>query len=213
MKRIKSLYFICLISSIILVLFDFYKFDLMIKADGYSLGAELVTNFLVMIPYCLYALLMIFSLFYAIKKYKSIRWKAVIPSIITIITVIVFAVLPYTKGYESLFYSINKNNYNKIIEMINSREILDYQCDSNMYIVPYRMASYTGKMTAETRDGVTKIKFYAYRGFLKSIVIMYASDDSGINQDDFVDYPYTRAKFEFSNLSTIEPKWYTATVP
>jgi uncharacterized membrane protein YuzA (DUF378 family) len=67
MRRKNSTLILCIICSIFLLIFDFFKFDLITKVKGsYSFGAGIIVGFLLWIPYILYGILVIWTVCYII---------------------------------------------------------------------------------------------------------------------------------------------------
>jgi hypothetical protein len=190
------------------LLFDFFKFDIYNRTDTYSFGAGLFSGFIILAIYGMYYSLAIGTLFYIILRIKVNKRKAFIPSVIMIVTILLLTFVPYSKGYVNIFYSINKDDFQKIVQMYNKGELDDFQSNVNEYIVPYRLTSYTGKMYVQNTEGVSKIQFYASGGFRK-LVIIYSSDDSGINQEDFYNL---RIKMDYRNIRRIDKNWYSAVI-
>lgn len=126
------------------------------------------------------------------------------------IAILLLGFFPYTNAYLNLFYSLNRDAFQKTIELVNNGEIRHLQTDTNEYAVPYRSTSYAGVMYTE---GVSKIMFFAYYGFEKAVVIVYSSVDSGIDKDDFNDGFPTGYNWGFSDIKKIDTNWYSATVP
>ena len=209
MKKKSNTLVLCVISSISLILFDFYKFDLLIHVEGkYNFVAGLGISWLALFIYGLYGILVIWSYVYIFTQFKSINWKALIPAAVTSITVILLLVFPYTEAYVNLDYSINKDNFQKTVQMANHME--NYLIGEGEYIVPYRLTSYSGVLNKA--DGtITKMMFYAYSGFGKCVVIIYTADDSGINSEEFSEI-FNIGKWKYSNIRKLDTNWYSATV-
>lgn len=216
MKKRDITLVLCILSSIFVLAFDFLKFDFIIKVKSAgSFGAEIVSGFLVLIPYGLYGILAIWSLIYIFKKYRSKKWMALLPAIIILVTVLLLGFFPYTKMYLDLNYSINKARFQQTIHLVDSGEIKgykkNYQLGSDEYIAPYRLSSYSGVVRVQVHNDVTKLMFSAYKGYSREVVIVYSSDDSGINKKDFSDR-LNGATWNFSNIKKIDGNWYSATV-
>lgn len=202
----KTFVCICLLSSILILLFDFFKYDIYNKADARSFGAGLAFGLVIYFVYGVYCFLAIGTLFYVIQRLKQYKWKAFIPSMIMLVTILLLTLVPYTKSYVNAFYFINKDNLQKTVQMYTKGELQDFY-RGDEYIVPYRLTSYTGKMVIQERNNSIKIEFYAYRGFSNKTVIIYSSDDSGINPDDFIIVGY---KLNYRNIHKIDTNWYSA---
>lgn len=212
LKR-KNIFF-CILTSIFILAFDFFKFDFFLGVRGSSsFGAEIVYGFLALIPYGLYGILAIWSGIYAFKKYNSMRGKAFIPTTVILITIFLLNFFPYTKLYLNLNYSLNRGRFQQTIQIINGGEIEDYkrnyQLGSEEYIVPYRLASYSGVIQVQIHNDIIKVMFSAYKGYSREVVIVYASDDSGIDKTDFSS---NGATCNYSNINKIDVNWYSATI-
>jgi hypothetical protein len=94
---------------------------------------------------------------------------------------------------------------------MNNGEMQKYQIGTNKYMAPYRLTSYSGVLNTDVHDNVTKIMFYAFSGLKKDVVIVYCSDDSGIDKRDFNGGIYG-GSWNFSNTRKINVNWYSATI-
>ncbi|MEA4831616.1 hypothetical protein SDC9_127036 [bioreactor metagenome] len=187
----------------------FYKLNFYVAADTRSFGAGIIVGFLLYIPYILYGILAIRTVFYLFKKFKEKRLVAFAPAGIILVTTLLYALFPYTNLYLNMYYSLNKGMLQKTVQLMNEGKV--YPIDNNEYIVPYKSTSYTGVLYTEVNDGITKIMFYAFKGVKKDIVIVYSSDDSSINKKDFNNIIYG-GTWNFSNIKKIDTNWYSATI-
>lgn len=212
MKKRNFMTIIYVIFSLLFCAFDLLKYDVMIRINGgSSFGASIVVGYLLWIPYILYGVLAIWSFVYAFKWIKSKNWRALLPAIVSIITIFFLFVFPYTDAYLDLNYSLNKEQLQETVQMVKSGKIHKYQIDEYEYMAPYRLTSYSGVLYLDQNSGVTKIMFYAFRRFQKDVVIVYSSDDSSIDETDFFNV-LGFARWNYSNIQKIETNWYSATV-
>lgn len=203
MKKKNYISLICIIYSIALILFDFFKYDIFIKAN-YSFGLLMVVGILSYIPYVLYGILIIWIVWHIIRKVRALHWMTFVPLTVVIITILLLTVFPYTDEYIGLYYSLNRGNLYKTIEMVNNGEI-QRQTGEHEYVVPYRLTSYSKVLYAHANDEVTEVLFFAYKGIGKATVMVYYSDDSGINESDFSSIRNPR------NIKKVDDNWYSAT--
>ena|GEM_PF-2825954 len=209
MKKKNVAILISALSSLFLLLFTLFKFDLTTFADIYApLGAELVLGFVILAIYGLYAIFALWSFLYAFLNAKTKKWMALVPMLIMIPTIYLIVFFPYTKAYFNLYLSINQNQLQKTVQM----QKMGRQIDRNEYIVPYRFTSFSGVMYTQVNGEVKKDLFYTYNGFQKDIVIVYTSDDSGIDKRDFSECFPTGYYWNFREIHKIERNWYSATV-
>jgi hypothetical protein len=204
----KTFVYICLLASIFILFFDFFKYDIYNKADARSFGAGLAFGFLIYAVYGVYCFLAIGTLFYIVLRIKQYMWKALIPSMIMAVAILLLTFVPYTKSYVNAFYFINKDHLQETVQMYTDGELQDF-IRGDEYIVPYRLTSYTGKMGIQKSQGSVKIEFYAYRGFFNKTVIIYSSDDSSISPEDFTILGY---KINYRNIRRIDINWYSAVI-
>ncbi len=201
---------IFILVSILLLLFDWIKGRLILLTAN-SLGAELVVGLLAYIPYVLYCTFIIWSVIYMLKRIKLKKLGAFVPLIIVSITLLILFFIPYSKTYLNFDYETNKVYREKTIEMVASKVIQQYQSGEDEYIAPYRLTSYTGKIYVQDVDGVTKVLFYSYKGFTKSRIIVYSSDDSGIIENDF-NFGVPQNKLDLGDIKRLDKNWYSATI-
>lgn len=202
MKKKMNTLITCIICSILLLLFDFFKFDMIIRAKGYSFGLTIIVGFLAYLPYLIYVIWTIWLVVYIFKKGEIQKVTTFMPLAIMVVTILLLTVVPYSDTYTSLNYSLNKQNFGKIIEMVKNGEIQQYRTNMTEYVVPYRFTSYIGKMYTCVNDDVIKVMFYAYRGFRGNVVLIYSSDGSEIKNRDFGK--------NFKNIKRIDDNWYSA---
>lgn len=214
MKKRNITLALSILSSVFILAFDFVKFDLIIRVKGSgSFGAGIVSGFLLLFPYILYGLLAIWSLLYVFKRIKAKKWRAFAPMCVIIVTIFLLGLFPYTKAYLKANYSINKEEFQKTIQLLNNGEMQQYQIGTDKFLVPYRLTSYSGVLYTDVDNGVTKVMFFAYSGFNKDVVIVYSSDDSGINENDFSGNFPIGSTWNFSKINKIDTNWYSSTIP
>lgn len=201
-KKKTYISFICIICSITLILFDFFKYDIAVNAK-YSFGLLIAVGLLSYIPYILYGILLMCIIWYTIKKIRVLHWRTFVPITIVIITILFLTVFPYTNAYVNLYYSLNKGNLHKTIEMVNSGEI-QRRTGKYEYVVPYRLTSYSKEMYAHSNNEVTEVLFFVYKGFKKAMIMVYYSDDSGVKENDFSAIRNPR------NIKKVDDNWYSA---
>lgn len=197
-----------ILASILLLLFDRTKYYLVLLT-GNRLGFKLAIGLLLNIMYVLYCGLVIWAVIYVLKRIKEKRLGAFVPLIIVTIILLIFFFIPYSKVYLNFDYEINKTNRSKTIEMFANKEIIKNYPDQEEYIAPYMFTSYTGKIYIQDVDGVTKVMFYSYLGFTKRRIIVYTSDDSGIDEYDF-NFGISEKKLNLSDVKKLDKNWYSA---
>jgi hypothetical protein len=211
-KTIKKPIVICLLVNIFILLFDYFKIDLLYLADNYSRNAfeEITLKSIAFVPFALYVIFVVGLLIYIGMNIKVLKWKAALIIAIFSLTVLFYLFVPYSNTFAKLQYNVNKDHYAKTIKLLHSGELPNYHAEEDTYIVPYRFTSYTRLMNVQNSGGVTKIWFDVYKGLTKIKIIVYTSDDSGIKVTDFSKgdgYTYT-----YSDIKKIETNWYSATV-
>jgi hypothetical protein len=193
------------LGSVIFFTFDWVRFDLSKKINN----SLIIGNFVWFI-YFLYGCMGVWSVIYLIKKLSVYRWKAFIPIAIVIITILYFLLIPLSNIYLNIDYKLNGGNRAKIVQMVQNDQMQRNQIGENKYIVPYRLTSHTGYIYVQKNTLVTKIMFYVYCGIGKSRVIIYSSNDSEINENDFNSgIPVTNSHFR--DIKKMEKYWYSAT--
>ena len=189
--------------SIIFVAFDWLKFDLVLKTIG------LVVNALTLLIYGLYGLMGIETIIYLRSMFPSLRWRAIIPMITFIVTILYVFILPYTSLYQRINVSMNYENRRKVIEMVENQQIDSYKIGPEKYIAPYRFTSHTGTIHIRKTDGITRVAFYIHKGFFWKELI-YLSDDSGVDLANFK-YGLLIDMHNFDRIEKIDTCWYSTT--
>jgi hypothetical protein len=204
--KIKNIIFtvVIFIISTFFIIFDHSRFDLTIKINSFVVG-----NF-VLLVYFLFGVTGILSLIHAIKYIKSLKWQAVIPVVIFSITIFYVFVFPLTDLYYNISYKINAVKRTQIVEMLWQNKLDRYQIGANEYMVPFRSCSYTGTMLVQKKADNIKVMFYINYFFGKSKVLIYVSDDSGIDKNDF--NGGLQYNLHFSDIKKVDFDWYTATI-
>lgn len=197
--------------TVVFVLFQLYKYDLVIIANAKSVGFAIILGLLDYFLLITYAILIIYSLVYAILKYEQKRTKALLPIAICVFVVLLFFVFPTTNLYLGWNYNIYKEDRIKTIEMIEKGTILDRLIDKGVYMVPFRHTSYTGTMIAQKRVGILKVLFFVYKGIADTKIIVYVSDDSGIAENDF-NFLSSEYYHTYSDINKLSQNWYSATM-
>ena len=205
--KIKGLidYIILLFIAVLFIIFDWYKFDLAIKTNRFVIGN------LTWIVYIIYGIIVVWTLIYAILNVKKIKWRAITPAMICLLTILYICVYPLTGIYKNIDYASNYKKRIQIVEMYENHQLTNYQISQDEYMVPYRSASHTGTMLIQETDGVVKIMFYVRQGFKTSAVLVYASDDNGIHGTDF-NFGLPLFSQRFSDVKKIDVNWYSATI-
>lgn len=104
-----------------------------------------------------------------------------------------------TEPNVRLNYHINKGVREEIIQMMNNGDIERYRGGANKYMSPYRRASQTNKIHYWD-NGNLKALFTVNSDLTGRSVIIYVSDDSGINENDF--------GLEYRRTGKLDDKWY-----
>ena len=197
-KVLLPLLFVILSAAV--MLFDWQKNDLLLKIKGGgSLGSSMIFGLIEPTVYLIYVLLGMGTIVYAVLMLKKVGWSAILPSIIFLATLFFVFVFPVTRLYLNWNHAINKANREKIVSMAEEGLISEYQIGPDKYVVPFRSTSYTGAMIVHNQDDVLTVEFFVYRGLLGEKLIVYVSDDSGLN--DFEGY---------KNIEKLSDGWYTA---
>jgi hypothetical protein len=187
------------------VIFDWFKFDLVVKTNEFAVGN------LTLIIYIVYWLMGICTIVYAVLLLKQFKWQAFIPTMIFLIAVLYVSIYPMTNLYFNKDYISNAGKRIQTVKMLEQHQLTEYQIGQDEYMVPYRSTSRTDTMLVQEKSNVIKIMFYIYRGFGINKVLVYVSDDSGIEPNDFnFELPsYTQ---NFKNIKKMDDNWYSAII-
>ena len=193
---------VILIASILLIVFEWAKFDLAIQMNTFAIGT------LTWIVYILYAVLGIGTILYAILMCRTIKWQAFISVALFLITLTYVFLYPLSIVYTNAEFEKNLAKRIETVKLVESNQISEYQINVDEYIVPYRETSHTGTMLVQRRNGITKVMFYSYKGLMSARVIVYVSDNSGIEINDFnLDFPgYIR---NYSQSRQMTSNWFS----
>ena len=196
--------FAFLLVTIIFVAFDWLRFDLVLKTNGFAVSA------LTWLIYILYGLMGIGAFGYMYIMFKSLKWRSIIPLITFILAVLYVFILPYTDMYQCINVSLNSENRRKITEMVENQQIDSYKIGPEKYLAPYRFTSHTGTIHVQKIDGITRISFYIHKGFFWKELI-YLSDDSGVELGDHM-YGLLVDTHNFDKIERIDTCWYSITI-
>lgn len=151
----------------------------------------------------------VLSIVLNIKKVKLIAFVMFFIYAFTIFTVFVF---PRTELYINIDYNINNDSREATINMIKNDDIDDCCIGQNEYIVPFRQTSYTRTMHIQEKNGVLKVMFYVYLGIHEKSIIVYVSDDSGIESSDFSSDLPVGILYKFYDIKKLSNNWYSARI-
>jgi len=206
----KSLFYVVfIVINAIFILFQIFKYDLLILAKSNSFGYQIILGLLDNAMYLLYALIFLFSVIYAVVKMKEMKWKAYVHSIVCVLVIFLLIVLPATESYANWNYSLNKSRRTSIIEMKMNGELTEFAIGMNEYRAPYRGVSYTKAIYVQEKANTTKIMFIIHQAFGINRVLIYVSDDSGIDVNDFALSSYPR---NYCDIKKMDTNWYLALV-
>jgi hypothetical protein len=213
-KIIKNPIAICFLANLLILLYEYFKIELSYFANNNNSGIEeLIKKLLVyvVVPFAIYVFFII-SLIIIVSKKKYIQFKLV-KTIAIILLIILTAIgplyVPYSNTVAKLQYIVNKEHYADTVQKFSDGQLQRYHAEDDIYVVPYMFTSYTRLVTVQEKDGVTKIRFDIYEGLIKFRVIIYSSDDSGINSSDF---SFQSHKYSYGDIHKIDTNWYSATV-
>ncbi len=204
MKKNKII-FVYVIVALIYILMDWLRFDLILAVD--SLGFNLIFGLVLLGFRILFIILFICSLVYLIIKYRIIKIKAFIPFFLMLVIIFYFIFRTYSPLYLDIDFIIHKAGREEIIEMYKENRLT--QININTYIVPYRMVSHNKKVYIQNKDGIINAVFYISKGFINDRILIYVSDDSKANTNDFWDSPDYR---KLINIRKASDNWYFADI-
>ena len=181
--KFKKHILIFVLISIVFIFLSWLKRDIIFYTNtNLPIISAAILGILIFIFDALYILFGFLSIILNIKKVKIIAFVMLIIYAFTIFTVLVF---PKTDLYINIDYNVNNDSREATINMIKNDEIDNYRIGLDKYIAPFRQTSYTGTMHLQEENGVLKVMFYVYLGLYEKSIIVYVSDDGGINPDDF----------------------------
>jgi len=207
--RKKLFIIIYAIITVIFVLFQIFKYDLVIAADKTSFGLGIGVGLLDYFMYMIYAVLIIISIIYAIIRTRTKKWKAFIPIFLCVVVIFFGFIFPTTGLYLNLNYNINKEIRTTAIKMYNEGTLP--VIGMNEYKVSGQ-ASYTGIIFTQKNGDTIKIMFWAYKGLWANKVFIYVSDDSGIKTHDFNPDKISSEDIKFENIQRVSENWYSANI-
>ena len=208
--KFKKHILIFVLISIVFIFLSWLKRDIIFYTNtNLPIISAAILGILIFIFDALYILFGIISIVLNIKKVKIISFVMLIIYAFTIFTVLVF---PKTDLYINIDYNVNKDSREATINMIKNDEIDNYRIGLDKYIAPFRQTSYTGTMHLQEENGVLKVMFYVYLGLYEKSIIVYVSDDGGINPDDFsADLPEGMT-YKYNDIKKLSANWYSANI-
>ena len=177
----------------------------------WSIG-ETTTDLLINYVQILVIISLIVALSWAIvnlvRRWKSYKLQAILPTIIMIFVISSFTFLPITELGIKVNYVLNQPSRDNVIELLNQGKL--QQTDINEFVLPFnhRLSSHTGRILVHSNKPYTnnpdKVLFYIHCGSKVSSAIIYSADDSKITDGDFGRY--------YRSINKIKPKWYLVTM-
>lgn len=199
-RRLAFINSIFIVVSIFAIIIDWLKFEISERTYGFFNNFAILLNAIILLG------MLIWSIIYLVKNISKIKWKALLPSIIIIFTIVLNVYMPLTEPFIKLNFLINSDSREKIVKMFEKNQMSNYQTGMDKYMVPlvYRLSTHNGRVyTQKSDDGVTKILFYVHCG-INSSAIVYVSNDSGINEGDF--------GFKYHSKRFLKKNWYSAII-
>lgn len=186
----------CALFSAVSILFIYFQWDVGVNLFGLFLF--LVLPFLVLIL----GILIITSIIYIFVQVKNNSWKAFLPLVINIVTVLVFIFVPLV--HRNMDFFINRQAYKDVAQKILDREI---SLDEHGGLLPlqyqYLSAGHSGMVSIEKSQIDTQIYFMRFEDVLGCTVdgFMYSTNDI---------VPPTRNDiFVALTAQKIEPHWFS----
>lgn len=177
------LYFSIIMSSL-LILLNVFRWELV------EVLTVFLQPFLELIIGVAFLVILTWSVIYFIKNIYKMKYKAVLPLVINLITIVIVFFVPFTSIIISLDFNLNLEDREKIISMVQSGELKSESLYGyNLIQLPeeYKHLSKGGGEIFIEKDGDTlKIFFYTFRGILDNFSgFAYISDNSELSQTDF----------------------------
>lgn len=194
--------FIYVIISVLFVLFCGFQFDIYVRLP------YLASYLLVVLINCFY---FIYSFFFLSAFFKKSRKPAAVCTVFFAVTVAMVFVFPMTSVYEQIDYRINQNSRTKIVEMVRNDELKYFQMDEQIYLTPYRLASYNREVIVRKDDNGLQVEFCVYEGFGKEKVLIYNCRGEAFLEDDSLGMS-SLAKRKYYNVKKVDECWYSAFV-
>jgi len=131
---------IFILLAVVSFIYDWLRYDIRIKVDAISLGAELVFGHLEnLLRIVFWAFTIIWAIVHLIMNFKVMKWKSFIPLIIAVITALYYLYIPFTNVYLDINYKLNAKSRKETIQMVENNKISEHQIGVETYLVPNRL--------------------------------------------------------------------------
>ena len=179
-SREAVLYFSIFISSLLVVI-NIFRWKLI------EILTVFLEPFLELIISVIFLAVLVWSIIYLGKNVRKLKYRALLPMGINLITLIIVIFVPFTNISCDLDFKLNLNDREKIVSMIQSGELKSYGKRLIQLPDEYKHLSKGGGEIAVEQDGETyKIFFYTFRGILDNFSgFAYISNDSELLHEDF----------------------------
>ncbi|MCA9354441.1 MAG: hypothetical protein KC877_02895 [Candidatus Kaiserbacteria bacterium] len=157
MKNVPRL---CYFAAVVVLLFTYFQWDII----------NIVTPFLIIFVagpvYIFYLVTLVLSVVYLFKKWKSLKYNAMIPFGASYIALILLTAFPFVEAKIYIDFYVNKYQFNRTVEMVHSGEIYpntDYNRSMIHLPLGYRHLSKGG---GDIEVGENYVFFFTFRGVL-----------------------------------------------
>lgn len=188
-----------ILSSVLLLLINIFKWSLV------DIFTVFLFPFIQLGAGIIFLIISILSIIYLGFKFHKLKYKAIIPLAINIITLIIVFTVPFTSIMLYLDFKFNMDERKEVVEMVKSRELEPNVLNNDSLIrLPERyehLSKGGGEIIVERDKGKLKIFFYTYRGILDNFSgFAYISDDSKLSSKDFYG--------DFKEIKKKSDHWY-----
>ena len=192
MKNYNLLY-ISITSSILVILYKFFKWELI----------DLFTMFLILPIIVLVYGFFIFTIILAITQiFRKKDWK---PIIVQCATIVILFLVPFNQIIIDIDYKWNKSKREQVITMVNENQLKpNVSYNDSLIHLPNKLqhlSSGGGDIIVEQAGNHKRILFFTFRGILDNFSgFVYSPTDEM--------FPRTAFDSDFKDIQRIEKHWY-----
>jgi hypothetical protein len=193
MKTNKLLLLLSLISSILVLIYEFFQWEMI----------EILTPFLMPFLWLVvFGFFFFVTVFTLVGVFKNKDWK---PVVIQAITILLWFFFPFTQVVLDLDFKINKSKREEVVKMVENGMLKpNVLYNSSLIHLPEKydqLSKGGGDIVIEKKGDNYSVLFFTYRGVLDNFSgFVYSPNDEKPGLDDFGG--------DFKQIEKLDKNWY-----
>lgn len=141
------------------------------------------------------------GLIFFLKNIKENKAVSIIMVLIPSVAILLLYYIPFDDFYLKIYYETNKESMNKIVEMLKSDTMKDYQIGEKKFLIPEKMRLFSDAGYIFKDYYLSKnVFFYVQCGFFRSSAIMFVPDNIEIINESI------------TKVQKLDENWYSVII-